>query len=368
MQFSRLRLQNFRNIEFADLSLEGSRHFLLGQNGQGKSNLLEGLGLVTALRSFRTQNLSVLPRRGCKEYTLVYGVDHEEEGATSLEIHSGSGGRRVLVDDEKVTRLVDYIGRFPTVTLCSSDLLLLRGSPAERRRFLDLALSVVDRSYYRALRDFHRGIAERNRLLKSGGSAAELSAFEAEIVPHACLIASFREEGLAHLREVLCAVYNEIAEEDEGPALDFKPNTDCSDPEQYLKVLHDGRERDKILGATQRGPHRDDFSLSISTGGAREYASDGQQRGLCVALRIAQASFYQSKLNVAPVLLADDVLGELDPHRREGFWRACPEAIQIIATGTEPPQAPKDWKIHKVADGTITSSSTLLNPELFDQA
>lgn len=356
MQFQSLRLQNFRNIEFADISLEGRRHFFMGQNGQGKSNLLEGLGLVTALRSFRTQNLSVLPRKGCREYTLVYDIHQEEEGETHLEIHSGPKGRRVLLDEEKVTRLVDYIGRFPTVTLCSSDLMLLRGSPGERRRFLDLALSVVDRRYYRALRDFHRGIAERNRLLKNRGSAAELSAFEAEIVPHASLIASAREEGVAHLREVLCAVYNEMAEADEGPSLQYKANTDCSDSEVYLKALYDGRERDRILGATQRGPHRDDFSLALNTGGAREYASDGQQRGLCVALRIAQASFYETRLKVVPVLLADDVLGELDPVRRHGFWRACPDAIQVVATGTELPEAPEDWTIHQVADGRVTGA------------
>lgn len=353
MRFKNLRLQNFRNIEFAELPLDTPCNFLLGANGQGKSNLLEALGLATALRSFRTQTLGALPRKGFKEYTLAYDLEHDEQGATSLEIHSSPGGRIVRIDGERVTRLVEFIGRFPTVTLCSSDLMLLRGSPSERRRFMDLTLSVVDREYYIALRDFHRGIAERNRLLKNGGSSAVLSAFEAEIAPHAHAIAVRRGEGMAALREVLCRIYDQIAEAGEGPELTFRPNVEGCEVEDYRRLLEQSRKRDQIIGATQRGPHRDDFNLSLHIGGAREYASDGQQRGLCVALRIAQACFYQERLGLAPVLLVDDVLGELDPVRRQGFWRACPKDIQVIATGTELPAEPERWAIHAIEEGRL---------------
>jgi DNA replication and repair protein RecF len=354
MHFKNLRLQNFRNIEFGELSLGADRSFLVGSNGAGKSNLLEALGLATALRSFRTQTLGALPRKGLKEYKLVYEIEHDRLGATSLEIHSAPKGRSVRIDGEKVTRLVEFIGRFPTVTLCSGDLMLLRGSPSERRRFVDLTFSVVNRDYYTALRDYHRGIADRNRLLKNGGSSAELTAFEVEIAPHASLIARYREQGMAMLREVLCQVYDSIAEADEGPELSFRPNVDCQDVETYRRLLYDGRQRDRLIGATQRGPHRDDFHLSLQVGGAREYASDGQQRGLCVALRIAQASFFRQHLGVAPVLLADDVLGELDPVRRQGFWRACPRDIQIVATGTELPADLANWSVHSVVAGQAT--------------
>jgi len=232
--------------------------------------------------------------------------------------------------------------------------MLLRGSPAERRRFLDLTLSAIDPEYYYALRNYHRGVAERNRLLKKGGSAAELSAFEAEIALHTVAVASRRAVGMEQLREVLVAVYANIAEFDEGPELEFKSNTACADVETVCRMLYDCRKRDEIMGATQKGPHRDDFHLSLSIGGAKEYASDGQQRGLCVALRIAQARIFEQSLGLTPVLLADDVLGELDPHRKAGFWRACPAEWQIIATGTELPEASADWAIWQVAKGQFT--------------
>ncbi len=351
MRLLKLRIQNFRNIDFAELDLSDDRIFLLGANGQGKSNLLEALGLLMALRSFRTQRMSVLPQQGSRGYTAVYEVEHEVEGRVELELHGEPSGRRLMVDGEKISRLGDFIGRFPALTLSSGDLMLLRGSPAERRRFLDLTLSVMDPDYYNALRNYHRGVAERNRLLKRNGSAGELSAFEAEIALHAVSIVQKRTVGLEQLRSVLLTVYAEIAEADEGPEFEYRINAECPDVESMIQLLHDSRRRDAIVGSTQRGPHRDDLHFALSIGGAREYASDGQQRGLCVALRIAQGRLLQERLGLAPVLLVDDVLGELDAHREAGFWRVCPKEFQIVATGTKLPDSSEAWKIWKVVNG-----------------
>ncbi|WP_158279738.1 DNA replication/repair protein RecF [Coraliomargarita sinensis] len=353
MRFLNLRLQNFRNIEFAELSLDAPRTFLLGANGQGKSNILEALSLVTALRSFRTQNAGALPRKEAGQYALVYEVEHDEYGVTEIEIHGGREGRKLLVDGEPVMRLGDFIGRFPVVPLSSADFQLLRGSPAERRRFLDLTLSSIDRHYYDALRQYHRGITERNRLLKNGRSSAEFDAFEAEIATHAAVLSHKRTEGLARLGSVLKEVYTGLADADEGPEVVYSPNVEVKDASQFKDVLAASRKRDEIMGATQKGPHRDDMRLALNVGGAKEYASDGQQRGLCVALRIAQATLFREALQVAPVLLVDDVLGELDPHRKAGFWRACPGDLQIVATGTELPEDAPGWSVSRVKAGRL---------------
>jgi DNA replication and repair protein RecF len=224
---------------------------------------------------------------------------------------------------------------------------------------MDLMLSVVDRDYYSALRDYHRGVAERNQLFKKGGSAGEFSAFEAEMATRAYLIAERRAEWIQELSDTLRSIYDGIAEEGEGPEMDFRANADCGDVESFERLFAESRGRDQLLGATQRGPHRDDFTLGLHIGGAREYASDGQQRGLCVALRIAQATFYQARLGRAPVILADDVLGELDPLRREGFWRVCPKEMQIVATGTELPADAEAWAVSAVKDGRVATSQGL---------
>jgi DNA replication and repair protein RecF len=251
MRFLHLRLQDFRNITFAELDLAPARSFLLGPNGQGKSNLLEALGLVTALRSFRTQQTSALRRQGAQGYVLVYTVEHESLGQTELEIRAGGQGHQVWLDGERVSRLGDFIGRFPVVPLSAGDLMLLRGAPSERRRFLDLTLSAMDGEYYQALRHYHRGIAGRNRLLKRGGSAAELSAFEAELAPQALQLSVKRKAGVARLQTHLSDAYTSIAEADEGPELQFKPNLECETVAALREVFEQSRTRDQAIGSTQ---------------------------------------------------------------------------------------------------------------------
>jgi DNA replication and repair protein RecF len=357
MRISQLRLSNFRNVAFSELDARGARIFLLGGNGQGKSNILEALGMATACRSFRTQNLSVLPKQGTDGYVLFFNIEHEHAGASELEIQGGRSGRRVLLDGEKLARLGDFIGQFPVVALSSGDLQLLRGGPAERRRFMDLTLSATNPAYYAALRDYHRGVAERNRLLKHGGRDSEFEAFEQGIAARAETIRAARRRAAAHLAQALAVNYASMAEKDEGPFLELRPSSTASDPVSFAEELRKNRKRDAILGATQKGPHRDDFMMGLEVGGARDYASDGQQRALCVALRLAQADFYREALAIAPVLLADDVLGELDPQREAGFWKSCPDDLQIIATGTEPPKDSARWRVLKVEGGALQSGS-----------
>ena len=353
MRFQLLRLQDFRNVELATLLIESERVFLLGNNGQGKSNLLEALGLATACRSFRTQNMAVLPRKGSGGFTLVYEIEHDHFGRSDLEIHGSSSGRKVQVDGEKIARLGDFIGRFPVVTMSSNDIQLLRGGPGDRRRFLDSTLSAIDPTYYQALRDYHKGLSERNRLLKKGGSPAEFDAFEAEIANRMVILNDRRGSLAVKLGKLVSHYYESMAEVDEGPCLVFRASSEAKTVADSIEQLRANRKRDAILGSTQKGAHRDDFTFGLQVGGAKEYASEGQQRALCVALRLAQLEIYRTVLSVVPVLLADDVLGELDRKRESGFWAACPEDIQIIATGTEPPKDRAKWIIHEVASGRL---------------
>ncbi len=354
MRFKTIRLRDFRNIQFAELAFEGDRIFLCGPNGQGKSNLLEALGMPTALRSFRTQDASALVRQGSAGYAGVYDVEHEHAGTVSLELRLEEGRRKLLVDGERVTRLGDFVGRFPVVPLSSGDLMLLRGSPGERRRFMDMTFASLSGDYYEALRKYQKGVTDRNRLLKNGGSDAELSAFESEMANYACLIHVERRAGMAALCETLKATYAAFAEGEEGPMLSYLANSQKESAQAYQINWERERTRDRIIGATQSGPHRDDFKLELKVGAAKEYGSDGQQRGLIVALRIAQAQLFYERLKTVPVLLVDDILGELDPKRRKGFWAACPQPFQIIASGTVLPDESDDWIIYTVEAGSFT--------------
>ncbi|MCF7689269.1 MAG: DNA replication and repair protein RecF [Cephaloticoccus sp.] len=358
MRLRQLTLQNFRNVALAKLSFRGRQTFLLGANGQGKTNLLEAAGFITALRSFRTAEAKLLIAREKREAGLVCALEHERSGDTELTIILKPEGRELRCDDERVTKLADHLGRFPTVVFSSQDLLLVRGAPAARRRWLDLTLSAMDADYLRTLQTYHRALAERNSLLKRGSGEAELTAFEQLLAPAAADLVTQRRAGLLELHERLDRVYRELAQDAEPAGLHYTPNFDGTSAAVWRERWLQGRARDQQFRTTLSGPHRDDFDFQIRKLPAGDFASEGQQRSLVLALRLAQAAWFHVRSGVRPVLLADDVLGELDPDRRRRFWATIDPESQIIATGTTLPEAELgSWQVFSVVAGNFTEDN-----------
>lgn len=360
MQITKARFSQFRNIDFCNLSLSGKNHFMLGVNGQGKSNCLEAIGFISALRSFRTQLTKPLFQKNTNEFHLFYELEHERLGVTEVELRIQQKQKILLIAGDPVKRLADFIGLFPVVPLHSGDLMILRGSPSERRRFFDMTLASVDPEYFHSLRMYFKAIQERNQLLKTQSKGQAFDAFEKELAKCAYSLVVKRREGIEHLSQILTSVYVAFSEDKESPVLAYKPDTDLASIDAYEQLFAEQRKKDQIMGSTGRGPHRDDYSISLAIGGAKEYGSDGQQRGLSVALRMAQASLFERKLGIKPVILVDDILGELDPKRKKSFWATCSKEIQIIASGTEfsVDGASRDWQVWDVNNGSFKHRDT----------
>lgn len=357
MLLRRLTLRHFRNVGFAALEFSGRQHFLMGANGQGKTNLLEAAGFLTALRSFRTTDNELMVSHGQHCAALAYVLEHETQKETHVTIKLRHDGKELWCDHARVTKFADHVGRFPTVVFSSQDMQLVRGAAAVRRRWLDLTLSAMDAGYLRALQTATRALAERNALLKSGrGTPAEFDAFEQTLAPAAAELIARRAEGVLTLGAVMTAMYGRISGEAEPAGVVYTPNFPEPSAESLLARLESGRSRDLQFKTTLVGPHRDDFLLRVKHTTAREYASEGQQRSLVLALRLAQAAWFHLKSGVRPVLLADDVLGELDPGRRARFWAAVDHESQIIATGTHPPDADLGkWQLFEVVEGVFSA-------------
>ncbi|HVU24915.1 MAG TPA: DNA replication and repair protein RecF [Opitutus sp.] len=391
MRLRKLTLRHFRNVGFAALEFEGRRQFLVGANGQGKTNLLESAGLLTAVRSFRTTDNKLLIGHGQQVAAVAAKVEHETLGEAQVTIKLRRDGKELWCDQTRVTKLGEFLGRFPTVVFSSQDQLLVRGAPALRRRWLDMTLAAVDADYLRALQVYSRALGARNALLKRGNAGdKELGGFEKSLAPAAAALIARREAALAAIGRRMAEHYARLCggggagdvagampappflaaeAADKAPAdfraagkspreekagLWYEPNFEEASAELLLARWEAGRERDAQFRTTLVGPHRDDFSFHVRGTAAREFASEGQQRSLVLALRLAQAGWFQERSGVRPVLLADDVLGELDPERRRRFWAAVDPESQVIATGTSLPEADLgEWQLFAVQEGTF---------------
>lgn len=363
MRFRQVTLQGFRNLSLATVKLEGSRTFLCGANAQGKTNFLEALGYVTALRSFRGAESRALIGLGQPQTGLAFAIEHEQFGESRVTISFTPQGREVTWEQGKVTRLADYIGKFPTVAFSSQDNQFLRGSPSLRRRWLDLTLAAMDPAYLVSLQSYTRAVAERNMLLKQGGrDTAALDAFEKELCIHAVSVMQKRAAGLVELSELFRVAHARLVPASdpirgiigEEAGLVYAPDAVAAASEEFAAVLAKNRTRDMLLKTTERGPHRDDLELLLNQKPAKQFASEGQQRCLVIALRLAQAAYFKLKSGVTPVLLCDDVLGELDPDRRKKFWTSLEGEPQVIATGTSLPADDGTlWQILNVENGNV---------------
>jgi len=354
MRFSSVTLQGFRNLPLVSVELAGRRTFLCGANAQGKTNFLEAAGYVTALRSFRGAETRALIGLGQPQAGLAFTLEHEQFGESRVTVTLTTQGREVMWEQGKVMRLADFIGKFPTVVFSSHDNQFLRGSPSLRRRWLDLTLAAMDPAYLAALQSYTRAVAERNMLLKQGGrDVGALAAFERELATHAVVLGAKRTAGVAALSELFRTAHARLVPEGETAGLVYAPDRTVTTAEEFAAGLVAARPRDLLLKATERGPHRDDLELLLNTRPARQFASEGQQRCLVIALRLAQAAYFKAMGGITPVLLCDDVLGELDPVRREKFWASLEGDPQVIATGTSLPAAEAGWQILRVANGSI---------------
>ena len=358
MRIREVHLQDFRNIPLAHVELGTSDAFFLGNNAQGKTSFLEACGLLTALRSFRTSDLRHLIRdEGSGEARLRFVLDHESRGECEIEVVIKKTGRELYVDGERVRRQQDFVGQYPVVPICSDDIELLRGAPGARRRFLDLLLAGTGDGYFEALRAYTRVLKDRNALLKKGRGGLELAAFDLPLAQAGAILVATRIDAVDTLNRDLQDLYQAYSPADETVEVRYQASIESTDKVEYREALSKGLKRDMALGSTLSGPHRDDLQFFMGGRKARDYGSEGQQRGYVLALKLAAVLRFRRILGATPVVLADDVLLELDEERRRLFWNTLDEDIQVIASGTQKPLGGRkgEWQFWDVKAGLFNS-------------
>lgn len=319
MELQKLSLTNFKNIARADLELSPGVNCFLGNNGMGKSNLLDAIYLLSFCKSFTGVNDPLLIRRG-ETFAMVRG-EYVRRGRPEVLSMGMTEGRRKRLKrgDKEYTRLSSHIGQFPLVIIAPQDIALITGSGEERRRWMDMVISQSDAAYLDALIRYNRALEQRNRMLRDGITDSTL--FEAVEMPMemtADLIHRHRREWIDSLRPIFSRHYASIAGDGEMPELTLESRQDEDDMDMH-RLLADARERDRIIRHTTVGPHRDDIAMTLEGMPMRRTGSQGQCKSYTIALRLAQYDFLARTDETAPrpLLLLDDIFDKLDSRRVE---------------------------------------------------
>lgn len=339
MTLDRLVITDFKNIACATLEFSPKINCLLGNNGMGKSNLLDALYVLSYCRSFTGLTDSQLIRRGC-DFAILAGEYSRRGMAENLQAVLRPGRRKSLKRAGKeYKRLADHLGAFPLVLVSPADFMLASGEPAERRRLLDQIASQSDPRYLEALMRYSQAMDQRNRLLRAESSDNALyEALELQMDAAGTRLCTGRRDTLAALEPLLQKFHSNIAPGSTA-AISYTGALEQAgtEPGAIADRLESNRRRDIAVGHTTWGPHRDDVEFSLDGAPVRRVASQGQTKTFTVALRFAQYALLRNNLGLEPLLLLDDIFDKLDAARVEGIITAVAstEAFgQIFITDT----------------------------------
>jgi DNA replication and repair protein RecF len=349
----RLAVADFRSWERAELDLEPGVSTLVGPNGVGKTNLVEAVGYLATLGSHRVAGDAPLVRRGAERAVVRATVVHEgRELTVELEIAPGRANR-ARVNRAPVTRPRDVLGILRTVLFAPEDLALVRGDPAERRRFLD-DLLVARRPRFAAVRaDYDRVLKQRSALLKTaraggGTDLRTLDVWDGHLARHGAALLAGRLELVAGLAAPATEAFAEVAPSSAPIALVYRSSPEgllTADADALEPLLLDAltrvRRQEVERGVCLVGPHRDDLELRLGDGPAKGYASHGESWALALALRLASYRLLCAD-GVEPVLILDDVFAELDDRRRRALAGVAARAEQVLVTAAVADDVPAD--------------------------
>jgi DNA replication and repair protein RecF len=356
MRLTRLELDSFRNIASARLDFEGDRHFFLGGNGQGKTNILEALAYAGTLDSFRTKKREALVMEGRPEAVIRSHWQHEKRGETVLGVAITPSSRRATLDNEPIKTVGELSGVFPVVALTLADRALIYGGPESRREEIDRLIAQMDPAYRGCLFEYEKAVRSRNQLLQAEPfpSPKEFEAFESVMAATARRIIKSRQRAVELLMDKFSKAFASFAPAKEIPGLIYAPNALAEELEKLWLELREGKDR--ALGHTSKGPHRDNLLITLNGLSAELYASEGQKFSLVLAIKLAGLQLLYEKLRIAPVLVCDDLLLELDPARQKAFWASVGN-LQVFASGTIMPTSESGkWKIWQVEEGRARSA------------
>ena len=343
-----IQLENFRNIRNATVNFAEGVNLLVGDNAQGKTNLLEAVYFATIGKSFRGASSDELITFGEERSELVMKY-YDSVRMETLSIKISSDRQKVIEQNGvKVRRLSDMVGQLRAVLFVPEHLSLVKEGPAERRNWLDVALCQLYPRYLTALSRYNKLLKNRNRLLKDsdndfGSFTMTVDFWSEQMAREASIVTAYRQDYITRASEHVGNFFSEMTGNKERVELIYAPSVklspeECLDPdkvyEEYVKLLTSNYQREMAAGTSLWGIHKDDIDIRLNERSAREFASQGQQRSTALAMKLAEGEICREVTGDDPIFLFDDVLSELDLNRRTYLLSEL-TGRQVIMTGCD---------------------------------
>ena len=317
MYLKKLVLINFKNIAQAEITLSERINCFVGDNGAGKTNVLDAVYYLSMSKSALSMTDGQSVRHG-EDFFVVEGTYAGDSGSSDTVNCSflRRSGKVLKLNGKEYDRMADHVGRFPVVMVSPQDSVLITDAAEERRRYLNAFLSQLDRDYLASLMRYNAVLAERNRFLKSSSDEQMLQIYDMQLADHAARIYERRRDIIDRMRPLVAEFYRRLSGDREQVEIEYRSELASASMGELLLA---SRERDIVNGFTTSGVHRDDMSLRIGGYPLRKYGSQGQQKSFLMSLKLAQYRILAEVCGERPLLLLDDLFDKLDTSRVENL-------------------------------------------------
>lgn len=345
MYLQALELRNFRNYAHLNLKFSPQTNIFLGQNAQGKTNLLEAIYVLALVRSHRTNNNQELIKRG-QDFGKITGQVQRQGSHLTLELLLRQAGKKASLNHLEQKKLSSYVGKLNVVLFSPENLDLVKGAPNIRRRFIDMELGQINRAYLVNSSRYRQVLKQRNNYLKQlqkkqvHNDEVYLDVISDQLAGYGAAVIFARQHFLQQLQQFLQPLHSQITGGQEQIVLDYqtavkeKELTVEKIYQNLLQQLQRQKQHDIFVGSTSVGPHRDDFHFLVNGNDLQKFGSQGQQRTSVLSLKLAELDFFQEAVGDYPILLLDDVLSELDQFRQTHLLQTIQNRIQTFITTT----------------------------------
>ena len=366
MKIKKIKLINFRNLDKVELNFINKINIIIGGNGAGKTNILEAIYLNSLTKSFRANNDAELIKFD-KEFLTIMTTIKDDSYNENVLYNIDKLSKKIYLNYSKVTKLSEYIGKYPVVISTPEDVLMIKTSPSTRRDVLNISICQFNKEYFKTLNEYNKLLKLRNDYLKRilVNFNSDMKYFEIitnKLIEKAIYIYIERNKYINSINSYLGSIFEHICL-NKNLILKYSPNVDITeyDDENISKILQKKFKRDFnkeiSLGMTISGPHRDDFNFYLDNKDMKFYSSEGQKKMAVISYKLAEMKLFQEQEDKKPIILLDDLFSELDIKNKNRLVKYIPEDLQVIITSNDLKGINKsirdNAKIFKIKDSEV---------------